>query len=624
MDEQVRRLDDALASLPAPAPLVMPPQVLRGPRRPRNRTAVFARVMLALAVAGTTYVFAINLYAVLSVQQPTPLQLVFWVAATLCFAWIAIGASSAVIGFALLVTNQLRPSNPETPVADPAASRTALLFPVYSEDPGEVAATIEAMADDLDSGGSAIFDVFILSDTQDQARRSVERRFYTELAIKVADRMRIYARWRTPNTAKKAGNIGDWITSFGGAYRYFVILDADSIMTGRTLHALVGAMEADARLGLLQTVPRLVGARTTIARAQQFAGAYYGPLVATGIAAWQGDSGNYWGHNAIIRTEAFASSAGLPELPGKPPLGGHVLSHDFVEAALLVRAGWRVRLDPVIGGSYEGCPPTLDELLTRDRRWAQGNLQHLKIVRASKLAAISRLHLALGAWSYLASPVWAATLLVGLVLAVEGKYANPSYFGSEISLFPQWPVFDSEKALALFVATLAVVHLPKILGIAWAAWSGRAMRRGKSIIGLIGGGMLESVLAAIVAPILMVGQTIAVLAILAGRDSGWGAQRRTVRHATLVDHIRQYKWQTAVGVVTAVVCGAISWSVLAWMSPVIVGLIGAAPIAMLTGRTAPRFIESALRIGEDLAPTPLLLARDDYRTQWSGPKPPSQ
>ena len=146
---------------------------------------------------------------------------------------------------------------------------------------------------------------------------------------------------------------------------------------------LASAMDANPRVGLIQTVPRLVGGQTLFACLQQFAAGYYGPIVAAGLAAWHGGGGNYWGHNAIIRTRAFAASAGLPQLSGSPPLGGHILSHDFVEAALLRRAGWEVHLVPSLQGSYEGCPPTLSELIARDRRWAQGNLQHLRLLNAS-------------------------------------------------------------------------------------------------------------------------------------------------------------------------------------------------------------------------------------------------
>ena len=604
MDQELAEGGAPAPALPAPSPIVMPSQSLTAPRDtpPLQPRVWLARMVFAVIVTAGTTTFAWNLYGVLSVETPTRLQLLFWLACTLCFAWIAIGAASAILG-------RKAPAG-QTNAREPGirATRTALLFPVYSEDPRAVAAAIDAITADLEPYDTACFDVFVLSDTQTEEGKRDERDIYGKLAAELATRIRIYLRWRTPNTAKKAGNIRDWITTFGGGYQYFVIFDADSVMTGQTLAAMVAAMEREPKLGLLQSVPRLVGSQTLFARTQQFAAAYYGPLVATGLAAWQGDSGNYWGHNAIIRTEAFASSAGLPDLPGQPPLGGHILSHDFVEAALLVRAGWGVRLWPNIRGSYERCPPTLSDLLTRDRRWAQGNLQHLRIVGAWRLAAVSRLHLAFGAWSYLASPVWAATLLIGLVLSLEAKFANPTYFGTEISLFPKWPVFDAEKALILFFATLGIVHLPKILGIIWAIRSRESRRQSGGAIRIVAGALLESALAALIAPILMVGQSSAILAIFSGRDSGWRVQQRAASESSLLMHARWYRGEILTGLVAVAVCTAISWQTLAWMLPVILGLVGSALLSSMTSQSAPSWLVYLLATPEDLNPPALFVS----------------
>ena len=321
------------------------------------------------------------------------------------------------------------------------------------------------------------------------------------------------------------------------------------------------------RQGLIQTVPRLVGGQTLFARLQQFAASTYGPLVAAGLAAWHGPGGNYWGHNAIIRTKAFASCAGLPPLPGRAPLGGQILSHDFVEAALLRRGGWEVYLVPSVGGSFEGCPPTLSDLIVRDRRWAQGNLQHMRLLTVPGLPLLSRIHLAMGALSYLASPVWALSLLVGVVLAVQAKYATPAYFGSEASLFPKWPVFDAQMALSLFFATVLVVHLPKLLGAVWAMRSSVERKRHGGVLNVIGGVTLESLLSTLIAPVLMVTQTAAVVGILTGRDAGWSAQRRVTARASAIEFLAQHRWHMAWGVLGAVICWSISSGVLAWMSP---------------------------------------------------------
>jgi membrane glycosyltransferase len=283
-------------------------------------------------------------------------------------------------------------------------------------------------------------------------------------------------------------------------------------------------MARNPRTALIQTVPRLFGADTLFARLQQFAVAFYGPVIAAGFAAWHQESGNYWGHNAILRTRAFAQSAGLPTLAGTPPLGGHIQSHDFVEAAFLRRAGWQVWMLPYLQGSYEGCPPTLIDVAGRDRPWAQGNFQHLRILRANGLPWVSRLHLAMGTYSYVASGLWALSLVIGVVLAVQSAYTLPVYFQNEKSLFPVWPVIDPTKALYLFLGTLAVVLLPKVLGILSALIRRDAAARNLGRF-LLGAG-IETLFSILVAPILMLTQTSAVLEILRGKDAGWSVQRR--------------------------------------------------------------------------------------------------
>jgi len=349
-----------------------------------------ARLLFALVWGGAVIAFAWTLYRVLSVEEPTTLQLVFWVLSTVCFAWVSTGSIIAVLGFGSLLLSRSIDTLDLPPALPLPRTRTALLFPVYREDPSKVAVAIEAMYGEVIAAtANSLFDVFILSDTQDPAERALEQSAFVELRSRCAA-MQIYVRWRSPNTAKKAGNIRDWIERFGAAYPNFIILDADSVMTADVMLRLANGLESNPRAGLIQTVPCLVGGVTCFARLQQFAGCYYGQLLSAGLAAWHGTGGNYWGHNAIIRTDAFAKASGLPELSGKPPLGGHILSHDFVEAALLRRAGWEVHLAPSLEGSFEGCPPTLADLIARDRRWAQGNLQHLRLLGVHGLPMMSR------------------------------------------------------------------------------------------------------------------------------------------------------------------------------------------------------------------------------------------
>jgi membrane glycosyltransferase len=348
-----------------------------------------------------TAAFAYELYQVLAYVQMTPIQLIFLILSTISFGWIAFGSLSAAMGFLPLFAGETADTIAIPPAGGALTARTALLFPVYHEDCARIAGTIAAMADELSAMGKAWnFDVYVLSDTRGANEGAAEEAAYAKLAEALAGKMQVAYRRRIDNTARKAGNIKDWVERFGGAYEHFIILDGDSIMSGETVVRLALAMQREPRAGLIQTVPRLTGGRTLLQRLQQYACNVYGPSVATGLASWHRDQGNYWGHNAIIRTRAFAGDAGLPELAGRKPYGGHILSHDFVEAVLLQRGGWSVHMVPSIEGSYEGMPPGLVDVIVRDRRWAQGNLQHLALIPRAGLTAMGRVHLAMGVFSY--------------------------------------------------------------------------------------------------------------------------------------------------------------------------------------------------------------------------------
>ena len=299
--------------------------------------------------------------------------------------------------------------------------------------------------------------------------------------------------------------------------------------------------------GLIQSLPIIVGGKTLFARAQQFAGRVYGPMIAHGIAWWHGAEGNYWGHNAMIRTAAFAAAAGLPTLPGRKPFGGHVLSHDFVEAALIRRAGWAIHMLPGLRGSYEESPPSLSDVAIRDRRWCQGNLQHAAIVFSRGFHWVSRMHLLMGIGSYVTAPLWLLFLVIGILISVQSRFVLPDYFPAGPSLFPVWPVIDPVRSMWVFIGTMAMLLGPKLL--AWfALMLHRDDRTGcggvvRSFLSVL----VESVLAGLLAPVAMLFQSVSVATILAGRDSGWQPQQREVGRVPFADTLRQYAPHTLVG-----------------------------------------------------------------------------
>lgn len=587
-------------------------------RQPKRRGYWVPRAAIFVGAAVLTVAFAYELFSILAFAVMTPLQFLFLVLSTISFAWIAVGSLSAALGFLPLFAGERPDAIPLQPLDTPMRTRTALLFPVYHEDPARIAGAIQAMADELQAlDRQQHFDVFVLSDTRGDEAGRLEATVYRALSDALASVLLVYYRRRRENTARKAGNIADWVERFGGAYQQFVILDADSVMSGSTLVSLALAMERDPNAGLIQTVPRLVGGHTLLQRLQQFASNTYGPAVAAGIAFWHRDQGNYWGHNAVIRTEAFATAAGLPDLPGRKPFGGHIMSHDFVEAVLLQRAGWGVHMMPTLPGSYEGMPPNLVDVVVRDRRWAQGNLQHLAIVSQPGVTAMGRVHLGMGATSYLISAVWAASLIVGIVLALQGSQIIPSYFQDSRTLFPIWPIIDPGAALRLFLATLAVVLLPKGLGLILEWKRARLTRDVGHAVRSTVGVMYETVFSMLIAPILMLTQTVGSLQILAGYDSGWNAQKRDDGALVFADAMWFARWHTGIGIIVAAIAWKISLGLLAWMAPVVLGLLLAGPVSWLTSRRAGPLARWSLSTSEDRKPPPILIATETCSLAWS-------
>ena len=325
------------------------------------------------------------------------------------------------------------------------------------------------------------------------------------------------------------------------------MLDADSLMTGDTLVRLVAAMERNPQVGLIQTLPVMVNATTPFARVQQFAGRVYGPLIAHGLAWWHGADSNYWGHNAMIRTRAFAECGGLPVLSGPRPIGGHILSHDFVEAALMRRGGWAIHMAPALGGSFEESPPSLTEYAARDRRWCQGNLQHAGVLPARGLHWLSRLHLLTGIGSYITAPLWLLFLLTGILISLQAQFIRPEYFPKTFTLYPQWPAQDPVRAAYVFAATMGLLLAPKLIGYL-AMLADGPMRRGfggaiRAFVSMIA----EVIISGLIAPVMMLIQSSSVAGILMGRDSGWNVQRRDDGSLPLRDVARRYGWHTAFG-----------------------------------------------------------------------------
>lgn len=478
--------------------------------------------------------------------------------------WLAWGAFTALAG---LLT---RP--PRQPRVDgPLVSRTAILVPVYNEDPVATFARIAAMERSLQSTGLAHhFDFAILSDTrnEDVARR--ERLWFLRLLQETGAEGRIFYRRRTQNKGRKAGNIEDFIKRSGGAYEFGIILDADSLMEGATMVEMVRRMMAAPNLGLLQTLPNIVNARSRFGRVVQFAATFYSPVFARGLGMMQGDTGPFWGHNAIVRMNAFAEACGLPELTGPAPFGGHVMSHDYVEAALLARAGWAVRVDDDLTGSFEEGPENIVDFAKRDRRWCQGNLQHTRLLFAPGLKAWSRFVFFQGILSYIAPVFWLAFLAASIAAPL---FAPPiDYFPDEAWPFPVLPVSQTSKALGLFVGVVGLLFLPKVLLLIEAGLRRRTRDYG-GWLQAAASVVAEIILSSFTAPVFLMYQTRSVLQVIRGADGGWPAQSRGDGSLTLAEAWGASYWIVTTG---AVVLGASQWlspGLVLWLLPVALPMV---------------------------------------------------
>jgi len=588
-DPELKEDDRRHAFLPPESTLQMSMQPLREFQRQRRasdfglRSITLPRACIFIGTATMTAAGCYEMYEVLQVGGITILEAIVLGLFVLLFAWVAFSFMSSLAGFVVLLFRR-RDALGIDPTASlpPVISRNAMLLPTYNEDPRRIMARLQAIHESVGATGyGRQFDWFVLSDTTDPSIWIAEEKCFLQLRHEVGDRGLFY-RHRPENTARKSGNIEDWIKRFGAQYDHMIILDADSLMTGDTIVRLAAAIEHHPNVALIQTLPIVVNARTRFARLQQFAGRLYGPLIAAGIAWWHGAEGNYWGHNAIIRVRAFAQDAGLPELRGRKPFGGHILSHDFVEAALMRRAGWALYMAPALGGSFEECPPSLLDFAARDRRWCQGNLQHLAVLPARGLHWVSRLHLLTGIGSYLTAPLWLIFLALGILISLQAQFVRPEYFPKGFSLFPQWPAQDPILAAWVFLGTMGLLIVPKLLACLLLLTQPENRRHFGGALVVFAGILVETLLSGLIAPVMMIFQSSAVGEILLGRDAGWQVQRRDDGGVARGEVIRRYALPTAVGIMMAATAYAVSLPLLLWMAPVIVGLLLAIPIGILS------------------------------------------
>jgi len=461
-------------------------------------------------------------------------------------------------------------------------SRTAAVVAIHAEDAVAVFAALRIMARSLqrEGGDGADIDLFVLSDTRDGAIAAVEEHEFSRITAWAAQNgpglPRLRYRRRHDNAGRKAGNIAEFCRTYGAEYDFMIVLDADSLMTGVAMRRLARLMEESPRVGLIQTVSYATGRDTLFARIQQFAVRLYAPLSIRCLETWQGPDGSYWGHNAILRVEAFANNAELPVLPGKAPLGGEILCHDIVEGALLRRAGWEVRLLPEMGGTWEEMPTNLVDLLGRERRWCQGNMQHLRVVPMPGLRPASRWHLAVGILSYMACPLWVAFLALGTVQAATS---------GDLGLLGYGLTGTGAAAHGLAALVLTVLALPKLLSLGHVLASPERRAAFGGTASLLKSAALEQVVWVLLWPVMTLFAAGAVATTFVGRVVRWDAQIRDDRRVPWAEACRLQVDTLVAGALLAGVLAyaADPWLAL-WMAPVALGLLSSPAQSVLTSR----------------------------------------
>lgn len=571
----------------SPVPIAQP-AMTEAPSRKWRAVAFRRRSLLLAAVLLQTAAATWFMLSVLPYNGGSWVEIGMACVFAILFAWISVGFWIGVFGFVLrrlggdrysLMHQQDSKSLATTPMA-----RTAVIMPIYNEQVADCLGRLKAVYLSLQRTGQIeFFDFYILSDTRDPNIWLDEQAAWASLTRELGAEGRMHYRRRPLNQNYKSGNVGDFLRRWGKDHHYMVVLDADSLMSGDTVVTMVRLMERHPRVGILQSSPSLLNGQSVFARIQQFSNQLYGPLFTTGLAAIQMGEAAFWGHNAILRIEPFIQHCGLRKLPGWGLFRGPILSHDFVEAAYMGRAGHEVWLEPALQQSYEESPPTLVEELNRDKRWTKGNMQHLwLLLRGKRLRLAHRMAFLNGIMSYAASPLWLAFLILATVAAASLVIWPIEYFPEAHQLHPVWPQWQPLRAVVLISITFALLFIPKFLAVFDSLLSGRSHAFGGALRLLVSV-LFEMFVSALLAPIRMLSHTRYVLESLFNIQLKWAGQNRSGESGWIEAIVSQ-----AFGSFLA-----LGWTGFAfwidpmffiWSLPVAIPLIFVAPVFVLLSR----------------------------------------
>lgn len=593
---------------PAPTPPITRATLHDDDGAPWRRAGSRRRMVLLAGVTVQTAVATWYMKGVLPYQGGNLLEILILILFALLFGWVSSGFWTAMMGFLQLMIGRDRYSISARGLSDAPlpeqGARCALVMPICNEDVARVFAGLRATYESLARTDSLKnFDVFVLSDSYKADICIEEQKAWLQLCQTVGGFGRIFYRRRRRRVKRKSGNIDDFCRRWGAHYQYMVVLDADSVMTGECLKSLVQLMEANPTAGIIQSAPQASGMDTLYTRIQQFATRVYGPLFTAGMHYWQLGESHYWGHNAIIRLAPFMEHCILAPLPGKGSFAGAILSHDFVEAALMRRAGWGVWIAYDMPGSYEELPPNLLDELQRDQRWCHGNLMNFRLFLIDGFHPVHRAVFLTGVMSYLSAPLWFLFMALSTALLAVHTLTEPQYFIEPRQLFPIWPQWHPDKAIALFSTTFVLLFLPKVLALL-RIWFRDPQDYGGRIKALQSM-LYEVVFSMLLAPVRMIFHTRFVVAAFLGLKAKWVSPHRDAQDTPWGESIRRHASQTLLGIAWAALVAWLNPIFLTWMVPILAAWLLIIPLSVYSSRLEPglqTIKRNLFRIPEEMRP----------------------
>jgi membrane glycosyltransferase len=550
--------------------------------------SVFARRLLfaALVAATTLGVLALAVLA-LSPGGYGVVDLLLLVLYAIALPWLVIGFSISTIGFCVMRFARdplatIFPAAARIRGTEPITARTAILVCIRNEAPQRVIRNLTPLMAGLAGVGvGERFHVYILSDTGEAAHAAAEEAQLAAFAAEWRDRIAVTYRRRTVNTGFKAGNIEDFCRRWGAEHDFALTLDADSFMTAEAVLRLVRIMQSDDKLGIVQSLVVGLPSTSAFARLFQFGMRLGMRSYTIGSAWWQADCGPYWGHNALVRLSAFIAHCGLPELPADGMLGGQILSHDQIEAVLMRRAGYEVRVLPLEHQSWEENPATLLEFIRRDLRWCQGNMQYWHLLGLPGITAVSRYQLVFAILMFAGSPAWIALLVLGTLAAAMAP--TPADF------------IRADYGLAMFAATMVMWLSPKLATFIDVLTRAKERFAFGGTARFLASAAAETVFSLLLAPIMWFGHTLFIARLPFHRTVAWTAQVRDDHAVPLGLAIRALWIYTLTGVGAIVVLALTHPSAIPYALPLAAGLALSIPLAVVTA--ARTFSSALMRLG---------------------------